>query len=137
MEWREEFRRQKEINDREWEVRLENQKRSDEQWDRRIKEQHESTMKTVQDLVENFTVIMEKKINNDKIFRTKRKMDKSIEEDEELDEQEQRKGDINFDEERMRLRRRVSTTQEALNELNSIEAKAHVNIRVTRGRKTQ
>ena len=102
-----------------------------------INEQHESTMKSVQDLMENFTKIMEKKINDDKIFRTKRKMGKSIEEDEELDEQEQRKGDINFDEERMRLRRRVSTTQEALNELNSIEAKSHANIRVTRGRKTQ
>ena len=94
-------------------------------------------MKTVQDLMENFTKIMEKKIYEDKIYRTKRKMENSIEEDEEEDEQIQRKGNINIDEEIMRLRRRVSTTQEALNELNSIEAKTQANIRVTRGRKTQ
>ena len=104
-----EFDRQKREINKEWEKRMDLQKRSDKVWDKRIKEQHESTMIIVKKMIEQFTEVMNKRPTN----RTKRKIE---EEDENMEEQGEIE-EMNIEEERTKLRRRVTVTQEALEAL--------------------
>ena len=96
-----EFNRQKTEIDKEWENRMDKQKRSDNAWDKRIKEQHEMTMVTVKKVIEQFTEMM----NKTPVNRSKRKIDNTTENEEEIMEDKGGQEEMNFEEERTKLRR--------------------------------
>ena len=73
LKMKEEFKIQKQENDKEWERRLETQKLNDKAWDRRIKDVHEMTMIAMAKMMEQFFTMIENKVN--KKTRTKRKLD--------------------------------------------------------------
>ena len=107
-----EFDRQKREIDKEWERRMELQKRSDKAWDKRIKEQHKFTMITVNKLQDNSQKWW--KTPNEQIQDNNKKHDRGGRG--KMEEQGERE-EMSIEEGRTRLRLRVAVTQEAFEAL--------------------
>ena len=81
IEMKAEFKTQLEYNNIEWEKRLEHQKKTDGDWDKRLREQDERTKTTINTMIEAVNSIL----NQQKISQ-KRKSDDTLEREEKEDE---------------------------------------------------